>query len=67
MALGRSRPAGEIQDRFGGRPVTIRFSKQHQSARAVGEDGALLPAVTAYWFAWYSFFPYTEVFKAGYE
>lgn len=57
--------SGRIVDQFRGKPVTILYDRKNDTARALGPDGKTLPAVTAYWFAWYAFFPYTEVYEAG--
>ncbi len=59
-----SKTSGEIQDRIGGRPVTIRFDWANASARAFDARGNQLPAMTGFWFAWYAFHPQTEVFRA---
>jgi hypothetical protein len=32
---------------------------------AMDADGRQIPAVTAFWFAWYAFHPDTEIFRAG--
>jgi len=56
--------SGEIEDEFDGQPVRIVYDKDNKSARAYNMQGELLPAVTAFWFAWYTFFPYTEIYKA---
>lgn len=55
----------EIEDTFAGRRLTIRFDAGHESAEAFAEDGRQLPAVTAFWFAWYAFHPDGEVFSAA--
>ncbi len=56
--------SGEITDEFDGQPIRIVYDKASNSARAYNTHGELLPAVTAFWFAWYTFFPYTEIYKA---
>ncbi len=53
-----------IRDRLAGSEILVRFDPESQSARAFGGDGVQLPAVTAYWFAWYAFHPDTAVFEA---
>lgn len=60
-----SRTDGEVADRIAGQPVTIRFDRLNQSARAFDAQGRQLPAMTGFWFAWYAFHPETEVFRAG--
>ncbi len=56
--------ANLIPDRIAGTEILVRFDHAGQSARAFGVDGVQLPAVTAYWFAWYAFHPDTAVFEA---
>lgn len=51
-----------LQDRIGGTPVTVEYDPAARSARILGPDGRMLPAVTAYWFAWAAFHPETELF-----
>lgn len=53
-----------ISDQLGGHAITIHFNQQTRSASATDADGKLLPSVMAYWFAWYTFHPKTEIFKA---
>ncbi|PLW82016.1 hypothetical protein CWI75_13105 [Kineobactrum sediminis] len=36
-----------------------------QTAVALDADGQPLPAIRAYWFAWYGFYPYTDVYEAS--
>jgi hypothetical protein len=55
----------EIQDRFVGRDLLIRFDWANESATAFDDQGRQLAATTGYWFAWYAFHPDTEVFKAA--
>lgn len=55
---------GTIVDTFAGQPVEIQYDAAQETASAHDADGNLLPAVRAYWFAWYGFYPNTEVYKA---
>ena len=59
-----SKTDGEVQDRIGGQPVTVRFDRLNESARAFDAQGNQLPAMTGFWFAWYTFHPSTAVFRA---
>ena len=60
-----SRTSGEIQDRLNGTSLTIRFDAEAQSATVFDRAGRQLPAVTAFWFAWYAFHPQTGVYRAS--
>jgi hypothetical protein len=44
--------------------VTIYWDEAARSAYAVSGDGELLPTTVAFWFAWFTFHPDTEVFVA---
>jgi len=59
-----SKTDGEVRDRVGGEPVTIRFDRLNESARAFDARGEQLAAMTGFWFAWYAFHPDTAVFQA---
>lgn len=52
-----------IKDTLDGKPVTIEFDDENQTARLIGEDGKEMPTVLSFWFAWYAFHPETEVFE----
>jgi len=54
---------GELHDTFDGEPVVIRYDDRLQVARAYDADGEQLPAITLFWFAWYTFYPFTEVYE----
>jgi len=62
-ALG-SRSSGTIDDRVGGSSVSIRFDREHRTARAFDSSGRELPAYVAFWFAWSAFYPAAEIFVA---
>jgi len=51
-----------IRDQFNGQPVSVRFDDANSSARVLDETGMEIPGVIAYWFAWYAFYPDTEVY-----
>lgn len=51
-----------VADKVGGTPVEIRWNEAAQSAEAYTAEGTLLPSVTAFWFAWYTFHPNTDIY-----
>ena len=57
------------QDRFSdsiaGKYVTIEWSKNEQYAQILDEYGNVVPSVSAYWFAWYAFYPETKIFQTS--
>jgi len=56
--------AATVHDMLAGQPVVVKYDQGHNAAIALDAQGALLPAVTAYWFAWYAFHPDTRVYVA---
>ncbi|WP_299017900.1 DUF3179 domain-containing protein [uncultured Photobacterium sp.] len=50
---------------FEGQQLTIHWDRQNQSALITDQSGNQLASTMLYWFAWYAFFPETEVFVAG--
>jgi hypothetical protein len=55
---------GRLLDRVGDVPLEIRFDGKHRSAEAFDASGRPLPSVMAFWFAWYAFYPQTQVLQA---
>gem|GEM_PF-3264164 len=49
---------------FAGRRWIIRFDAQTDRATVHDANGAQVPTVVGYWFAWYAFHPDTAVFRA---
>jgi hypothetical protein len=58
-----AKTSGRIDDSLGGESIEIEYDPEHQTARAIDADGATIPTVIAFWFAWYAFHPDTELFK----
>ena len=52
------------EDRIGGNAVRLLYEPEVPSAELRDESGNLLPATRAFLFAWYTFHPNTDVFKA---
>lgn len=52
-----------VKDTLNGKPILISYDELAVAARAYDEAGQELPALTAFWFAWYAFHPETEVFR----
>ena len=49
---------------FEGRKVKIHWDRDNQSAWVADDQGQILPSTLLFWFAWYAFYPDTEVFAA---
>lgn len=58
-----SKSNGTIQDRIGFETVYIKYDKDSNSAYAANPACETIPAVTLFWFAWYTFNPDTVVYK----
>jgi len=56
--------AATVHDMLAGQPVVVKYNQGHNAAIALDAQGEQLPAVTAYWFAWYAFHPDTRVYVA---
>ncbi|NRB43112.1 MAG: DUF3179 domain-containing protein [Pseudomonadales bacterium] len=52
-----------ITDRIGNNDIIIRFHVPSRTAEIFDEEGELIAATWAYWFAWYAFYPETELFE----
>jgi len=52
-----SKATQPVQDNIAGKTLTIEFDQSNRSARVVDAGKQLIPSVTAYWFAWYTFKP----------
>lgn len=52
-----------FRDSFQDTPLEITFDEHNRTAAAYGPDGAEIPTVQAFWFAWYAFHPDTDVYR----
>lgn len=59
-----ARHDGVLNDSIGGKAVTVHYDPTTPSAELRDQDGTLLPATRAFWFAWYTFHPDTGVFES---
>ena len=55
----------EFTDQFAGNTFVIEWDEEAQSSSIHDDTGRLLPAVTGFWFAWYTFHPETDIFTAS--
>ena len=56
--------SGDIHDSFAGQAVVVTYDRKYHTAVAIDDQGAALPGIIAFWFAWYAFHPDTEVYDA---
>lgn len=59
------RTDGTVTDRLNGQTLRIHFNREARSASVSDEQGKVLPSVMAYWFAWYTFHPKTQVYHVS--
>jgi hypothetical protein len=60
------RAAAGLRDVVGGRAIVVRFDARHRTGAVYdAASDEEIPAVIAYWFAWYAFHPETELFEGG--
>jgi len=55
----------QFTDVIGSKNLMIKWSKEEQYAEIQDEYGNEIPSVLAYWFAWYAFYPETQIFQAN--
>ncbi len=54
----------KFSDTFAGQKLNIHWSEQARSGTVTDENGVALPVISSFWFAWFTFHPDTEVYKA---
>jgi hypothetical protein len=57
--------SGDFIDQVGDVTVRVIWSKKGRSVQILDSKGVEIPSTSAYWFAWYGFYPDTEVYRAG--
>lgn len=55
--------SGDFVDEVGGKTIRVEWLNDARSVRIYDEEGRELPVVSAYWFAWYGFYPDTLIYK----
>lgn len=51
-----------LKYQFMGKELIIKFDEKADEVTIESEDGTNVPVNRMYWFAWYAFYPKTEVF-----
>lgn len=51
-----------LTDELGGTKITVRYSKENQSATIADSKGNIIPSLMTFWFAWHAFHPSTKIF-----
>ncbi|MEX2469755.1 MAG: DUF3179 domain-containing protein, partial [Pseudohongiellaceae bacterium] len=59
----RDQGLASFTDEVGGELITITWDEGAESATVLDSTGRQIPAITGFWFAWYTFHPETDVFK----
>lgn len=55
---------GLVKDTVKGVPITVVYDNLSKTAVIRDKKGAVIPSVTGFWFAWYTFHPDTQIFSA---
>jgi hypothetical protein len=53
----------QLKDKFQGQELLINYQQESRSATITNRQGQELPAMTTFWFAWFTFHPETEVYQ----
>lgn len=59
-----AKSSGVLEDEIAGQKVVVRYNGEARSGGVFSEDGKEIPSTIAYWFAWMSFYPASEVYRA---
>ncbi len=51
-----------LPDQIDGETITVNFDKEEKTAWIESQRGEIVPSVQVYWFAWYAFYPNTNIF-----
>lgn len=54
--------AGNITDKLGDVDLRIEYDAANRTGRVLDSSGQEIPSTIAFWFAWYGFFPDTEIY-----
>jgi len=54
----------KFTDVLAGKEVSLEWNKSEKFARILDKQGIEIPSVIAYWFAWYAFYPETEIYRS---
>ncbi len=54
-----------FKDRLNGAEYLVKWDEKNQSGNIYDSNGTMIPTIQSYWFAWFTFHPETEIFKAG--
>ncbi len=64
VELGKAGNAGVLVDRVGGELLTIEYDLTARTGLIKRADGSMVASINAFWFAWFTFHPDTQVFTA---
>jgi len=53
-----------FKDSLNGTEYLVKWDKENQSGNIYNNRGTMIPTIQSYWFAWFTFHPKTQVFKA---
>ena len=53
-----------FKDTLNGTEYLVKWDEKNQSGNIYDNNGTMIPTIQSYWFAWFTFHPETQVFKA---
>jgi hypothetical protein len=53
-----------FEDHLNGKELAVHWNEEAQSGWITDSNGEQLPAISSFWFAWYTFHPETQIFEA---
>jgi hypothetical protein len=56
--------SSRFSDSINGETFIVHWNEKEQSGYLTDEKGEIIPAIQAYWFAWYAFHPDTKIFAS---
>ena len=56
--------SGTLKNDFSGQQLQLTFDAENRDGVIKDSKGDVLPSINTFWFAWYAFYPDTEIFKA---
>jgi hypothetical protein len=59
-----AKSTGVLKDEIAGQTVVVRFNSEAHTGGVFSKNGEEIPSTIGYWFAWMSFYPDTEVYRA---
>ncbi len=53
---------GKLEETFDGKKIVIEFDAENRDGEIKTEDGEIITSMNTFWFAWYGFYPKSEIY-----